>query len=147
MENKEKKQIKSKKSKSATEKKEEPKVIHLGSPAFHPDEIKAWFVALLTSMIKYLEMNKAIYNEDNDAYIEDCKQRIAAVKKVVNGETFSKEVLRGLRWTTHIDNWWKSSSGIASSLSPYFLEGEDRYYSIRKKEVGMENEAVSKNFD
>ena len=145
MENKEKKQIK--KTKPVTKKEEEPKAIYLGSPAFHPDEIKTWFVALLTSMLKYLEMNKAIYNEDNDAYIQECKERIAAVKRVVNGETFSKEVLRGLRWTTHIDNWWKSSCGIADSLRPDFLDGEDRYYSIRKKEVGMENEAVSKNFD
>ncbi len=121
--------------------------IHLGHAAYFPDAIKPFFVAVLTSMQKYLEMNQAIYGENNEMYIDECEKNIAIVKSVVNGETFSRGPFRDWFWGENKKKWWDGCLKVIESLAPHTLAGEDKYYTARKTELGAQNEAVSKKFD
>ena len=110
--------------------------ITLGSPAFHLDAVKRFFTAQLEAYKAYLQMNLEVYGDTKAIeLIERCDKSIAAVNKVTNGETFSKEVLRNLRWTTTMDDLLKCGESILSSCNPRILESWDEYYTELKKDI------------
>ncbi len=110
--------------------------ITLGSPAFHLDAVKRFFTSQLEAYKAYLQMNLEVYGDTKAIeLIERCDKSIAAVNKVTNGETFSKEILRNLRWTTTMDDLLKCGESILSSCKPRILESWDEYYTELKKDI------------
>ncbi len=120
--------------------KESEKTIQVAFPAYHLEEMKEFFIAELMSLIKYYEMNQAIYGEDNQKTIARFKRKIEAIKKIVNGETLSRRPLRELRWGI-LEKWENVCLDIADGLhEEYFPEEDEMYTEIKKRRMFEEQE-------
>lgn len=118
---------------------ESEKTIQVAFPAYHLEEMKEFFIAELMSLIKYYEMNQAIYGEDNHEAIASFKRKIEAIKKIVNGETLSRRPLRELRWGT-LEKWKNVCLDIADGLHEEYFPEEDKMYTEIKKRRMLEEQ-------
>lgn len=128
---------------------EEGQYINVCSPARHLKEMKEFYIAQLTSLIKYYEMIQAIYGEDYRKQIKACENKIDAVKNVVNGETLSRGPMRTLRWGTEA-KWLDASVDFASCINEFNIPNDDLEYTkiiaIRKAEAEEAIEAERRKY-
>ncbi len=119
--------------------------INLGCPAFHLEAVKGFFLAELRAYKAYLNMDLEVYGDKKAIQkIKECDEAIAAVSKVTNGETFSKEILRSLRWCTALDDLYKGGEEILYSCMPNVVNGWDKFYTALKEDIRKRREGKDK---
>ncbi len=118
----------------------EGQCINVSFPAYHLKEMKEFFIAQLTSLIKYLEMMQGIYGEDNYKQIKIYENKINAVKNVVNGETLSRGPMRTFHWGGELDRWIKASVDVANCINEFNLPYDDQAYTKQIAEIRVQEE-------